>query len=233
MRRVTPITLFLPAPTLAAAIALASMASADTATDAYRAMGIQTKDVLTGSVLTARVLPGDSKQVVAVVTYMTGKRDEAHAVNVRLEVFRRQGDGLVSAYGRDLGREYGGYVGRGDLQLVDLDGDAVNEVLVTWDVAKDPLVSERRTEVLLWDVGGFRIAWAGPVDYDATRATKTVPADRRDRYKRSLDVGATLKTRGATLVTTKTMLAVAGEKIDPPREVRETFPLRPSPGAGG
>ena len=67
--------------------------------DVYKLMHLETKDVLTGPILTSRVLPGmagDPKQVVALVTYMTGKREEANAVNVRLEVMRKDGEGGLS-----------------------------------------------------------------------------------------------------------------------------------------
>jgi hypothetical protein len=205
---------------------------ADTSGDVYAALGLEVGDVLTGSILTARVLPGlpsDPKQVVAMVTYMTGKRDEASAVNVRLEVLRRDGETLVPVLSRDFGKENGGYVGRGDLELVDLDGDGVNEIIATYDVYKDALVTERRAEVLVNRDGTFAAAWAGPVEYDATKAVRTVPAERRDRYTRVLDIPATLKTRGVTLMVKKTMLAVAGERLDAPKVVQETFPLKPPP----
>ena len=74
--------------------------------DVYKLMHLEVKDVLTGPILTSRVLPGmtsDPKQVVALVTYMTGKRDESSAVNVRLEVMRKDGDALASIYTRDFG----------------------------------------------------------------------------------------------------------------------------------
>jgi hypothetical protein len=200
--------------------------------DVYRLMGLKEKDTLSPTILTSRVLPGSPdtpKQLVALVTYMTGKRDEAGAVNVRLEVFRRDGDALQSIYARDFGNENGGYVGRGDLELVDLDGDGINEIIVSYDSYKDPLVTERRAEVLLQGGGGFATGWTGPVDYDATKAVRTVPAERRDRYTRALDIPATLKTRGVTLMVKKTVLAVAGERLDQPRILQETFPLRSAP----
>ena len=201
--------------------------------DVYKLMHLETKDVLTGPILTSRVLPGlaaDPKQVVALVTFMTGKREESNAVNVRLEVMRKEGESdLTSLYSRDFGKENGGYVGHGDIELVDLDGDGVNEIIVTYDSYKDPLVTERRAEVLLQDGGTFSTAWTGAVDYDATKAVRTVPQERRDRYTRALDIPGTLKTRGVTLMVKKTMLAVAGERLDPPKVVQETFPLRAAP----
>ena len=200
--------------------------------DVYKLMHLEVKDILTGPILTSRVLPGmasDPKQVVALVTYMTGKRDESNAVNVRLEVMRKEGDGLVSFYSRDFGKENGGFVGHGDVELVDLDGDGANEIIVTYDSYKDSLITERRAEVLLQDGGTFSTAWTGAVDYDATKAVRTVPQERRDRYTRALDIPATLKTRGVTLMVKKTMLAVAGERLEQPKIVQETFPLRTPP----
>ncbi len=214
---------------LGLALAFPPGARADLAADAYAAMGIKTGDVLSGSVLTARVLPGEAKQVVAMVTYFTGKKDDASGVDVRLEVFRREANALVSLYARDFGKENGGFVGRGDVELVDLDGDGAAEIVVSYDLAANPLVSRRAGEVIVHDPAGFRVAWSGDMEYDATRAARDVPADRRDRFARTLDVAATLKTHGVTLFMTKKVIAVAGERLAEPKEIRETFPLRPAP----
>jgi len=197
---------------------------------AYEAMGLKPGQVLTGSVLTTPVLPGEAKQVVALVTYMTGKKGEDDAVNVRLEVFATVGDKLSSIYARDLGQENGGYVGRGDLGLVDLDGDGANEIIVTWDTFREPLIDERRGEIIFFRGDGFETLWSGTMKYDATRAARKVPLERRDRYKREIDVVATLRTQGVTLFTNKTVIAVAGERLPQPKVVVETFPLlSPSP----
>jgi hypothetical protein len=202
-------------------------ARADTSLDAYKAMGIKATAVLSGTVLTARVLPGEDKQVVAVTTYFTGKKDEARGVNVRLDVYRRDAGALVSVYTRDYGAENGGYVGRGELELVDLDSDGVSEIVVTYESSKEKLVRERKGEVLVRDPSAFRVAWAGSMELDATQAVRDVPVERRDSLRRKLDLASTLKTRGITLFFTKTMIAVAGEKLPQPQSVQETFPLRP------
>ncbi len=224
MSRLMPFALL-----LGLAVAVAAPARADLAADAYAAMGIKTSDVLTGTVVTSRVLPGDAKQVVAMVTYFTGKKDEANGVDVRLEVFRRDGNALASLYSRDYGKENGGYVGRGDVELVDLDGDGVAEIVVTYDHLANPLVQQRVGEVIVRDPSAFRVAWSGDMEYDATRDARGVPPERRDRFVRKLDPAATLKTHGITLFMTKKMIAVAGERLAEPKEVRETFPLRPAP----
>ena len=198
---------------------------ADTATRVYDAMKLKSGQVLSGSVLLARVVPGESKQVVAAVTYMTGKKDKADAVNVRLEVFATSGGTLTNIYSRDLGSENGGYVGRGDLEIVDLNGDGVSEIVVTYDNYRDTLIQERRGEVLLYGANGFERVWDGPMKYDATRAARSVPAERRDRYKREVDVVETLRTKGDALVMKKTMIAVAGERLEQPKVVLESYPL--------
>jgi hypothetical protein len=198
---------------------------AQTGTQVYEAMGLKPQQVLSGSVLTSRLLPGEAKQVAAVVTYLTGRKGEDDAVNVRLEVFATVGGSLSSVYARDLGQENGGYVGQGDLELVDLDGDAVNEIIVTWDTFREPLIDERRGEIIFYRDDGFESLWSGAMKYDATRAARKVPLERRDRYKREVDVVATLKTQGVTLYTNKTVIAVAGERLPQPKVVVETFPL--------
>ncbi len=200
-------------------------ARADTAARVYDAMKLKSGQVLSGSVLLARVVPGEPKQVVAAVTYMTGKKDKADAVNVRLEVFATSGGTLTSIYSRDLGSENGGYVGRGELEIVDLNGDGVSEIIITYDNYRDTLVQERRGEVLLYGVNGFERVWDGLMKYDATRAARSVPAERRDRYRREVDVVETLRTKGDALVMKKTMIAVAGERLEHPKVVLESYPL--------
>lgn len=216
MREVLAILLVLLAPAVAAA---------DTGAAVYRAMGIPTGKVLSGSVLTSKVLPGEEKQTVAMVTYLTGKKDESRAVNVRLEVFHAQGGGLRSLYARDFGQENDGYVARGEVQIVDLTGDGVNEIILGYDDLDDPIVEERRGEVIVFGDEGFRVAWTGILAYDATRAARKLPVERRDRFARRVDVVETLRTRGKTLVMSKTVLAVAGARLEQPKTITETFPL--------
>jgi hypothetical protein len=62
--------------------------------------------------------------------------------------------------------------------------------------------------------------------YDATRAAREIPVERRDRYMRELDIVKTLRTRGVTLYVRKYVIAVAGERLPKPKTVEETFPLR-------
>ena len=204
-------------------------ARADTSREAYRAMGIQPADVLSGTVLSATVLPGDdTKQVVTVTTYFTGKRGNDEAVSVRLDVFRHGANELVRVYGRDFGEENGGLVGRGELQLIDLDVDGVNEIIVSYESFVDRLIEQRVGEVIVNENGNFRTAWSGALDYDATRAAREVPRERRDRFHREFDFGNTMRTRGVTLFMNKQMIAVAGERLPQPKTVVETFPLRGS-----
>jgi len=211
---------------LAGCLAIPVAAWAVTANDAYEAMGLTPQQVLSGSVIATNLFNKTEKELVALVTYHTGKRDQASAMNVRLEVFHEGGDGLASLYARDLGREHGGFVTLGEVQLVDLDGDGVNEIIVTYQNIKDDLVRERIGEVIVSDGGEFRTAWSGTMDYDATQAARKVPTERRDRYEREVDVIETLRTRGKSLVMTKTVTAVAGERLPEPKIVVETYPLR-------
>jgi hypothetical protein len=194
----------------------------------YEALGIEVGDVLSGTVLNAKVLPGERKQVVTVVTYFTGKRDKSDAVNVRMALFDTADDGLVSIYTRDFGAEQGGYVANGDLLLLDLDRDNISEIVVCYDSYKQPLIDQRICEVILRTEGAFVTAWTGPVKYDATKAARDVPEERRDRFSREFDWPNTMRTRGETLYVNKTMIAVAGERLPESRTVEETFPLRRS-----
>ena len=209
------------------AVLSAAAVRADSAADVYKQIGVKAKDVLNSSVATVRVLPGDAKQVVAVVTYLTGKKDEVNALNVRLEVYRTEGDTLVPMFTRDAGKENGGYVGRGEVAILDLDGDGVNEIGFYYDNLKNDLIQDRRLEVIVYDGTSFRVAWSGSASYDATKAVRDVPPDRRDRYLRKLDLANTRRTKGITLFMTKTMIAVAGERLPQPKQIQETFPLKP------
>jgi hypothetical protein len=213
-------TLFLLSAAVGAAQAM------DTATEAYRAMGIKPADVLTGTALNAKVLDGPDKQVICVTSYFTGKKEKRDAVNVRLDVFARRGGQLVSLYTRDFGTENGGNVGDGNLQVLDLDMDGINEIVASYDSFADPLIDQRLAEVIVSERGGFRTAWSGPLEYDATRAARDVPEERRDRFQRELDYANTLRTRGVTLFFRKKVIAIAGERLVEPKIVEETFPLR-------
>ena len=212
---------------LALVLAPASGARADTAADVYKQMGVKVKDVMGSSVANARVLPGDAKQVVAVVTYLTGKKDEANALGVRLDVYRTAGRELIPLFTRDALKENGGYVGRGEVVILDLDGDGVSEIGLYYDNLKNDLIQDRRLDLIVYDGSAFRVAWSGSVSYDATKAVRDVPPDRRDRYLRKLDLANTRRTKGITLFMTKTMIAVAGSRLPQAKQVQETFPLKP------
>ena len=217
----------------AVVIALAALvpppALADAASDVYAAMGVKPGSVMNSSIVTSRVLPGPDKQTVAVVTYLTGKKEEASALNVRLDVYGTQAGKLVSLFSRDVGKGNGGFVGRGEIALLDLDGDGVNEIGLYYDNLKTALVTERVLEVIVHDDSGFRVAWSGSVEYDATRAVREIPQDRRDRFLRKLDFQSTRRTKGLTLFMTKEVIAVAGERLPQPKKVQEAFPLKAEP----
>lgn len=202
---------------------------ANGAADAYRALGVKPQKVLSGTVLSSRVAPGGDKQVVCIVTYLTGKKGKSDAVNIKLGVFIPREVGLDPIYLRDLGAERGGNIDRGDVQLLDLDLDGINEIVVTFDSYEDPLIEQKLSEVIIYGDSGFATAWSGPLEYDATKAARNLPSVRRDRFVRELDLPNTLRTRGVTLFFNKKMIAVAGERLAEPKIVQETFPLREAP----
>jgi len=141
-------------------------------------------------------------------------------------VFDAFGDGLVTLYTRDFGKEHGGYIANGDLLIMDIDRDGVNEIIVSFDDFSDPLIEQRLGEIILHDGQKLDTGWAGLVEYDATKAARDLPPERRDRYVREFDWSNTLRTRGATLFVRKKVIAVAGERLPEPRVVEETFDLR-------
>lgn len=207
-------------------ITAATTARADLQAEVYEAIDLPVGKVLNGTVLATQILPGKDKQVVALTTYFTGKRNQQDAVTVRLDVFRRAGERLSALYTRDFGEEAGGLVGRGDLQIVDLDLDGVNEIIVAWDDHRSQLIDRRDAEIIFWQDGAFHSGWSGILEYDATRAAREVSVERRDRYVREIDFANTMRTRGVTLFLTKTVIAVAGERLPQPKVVQETFALK-------
>ena len=148
---------------------------------------------------------------------------------MRLGVFNVAGDDLVSLYQRDFGEEYGGNIANGDLLLLDIDRDGVNEIIVSYDDYGDPLIQQRIGEIILHDGAKLTTGWSGFVEYDATKAAREVPQERRDRYVREFEWGKTIRTSGATLFVSKKVIAIAGETLAEPRVVEETFQLRGKP----
>jgi hypothetical protein len=213
------ITVLLPGPVQATSIA-----------EVCRALDMKEKNVMFGSVLSSKVLQGGSKQVVAITTYLTGRNERATAVNVRLDIFRKAGKKLEWVWGRDYGKEYAGNVGRGELELVDLDMDGLNDIIVTFDRQDNPLVEQRLGEVILLGSEGFEVAWKGVMLFDATRDARSTSQERRDRFVRKVNMTRTMKTRGATLFLDKKVTHIAGERLATPKEIVETWPLRSAMG---
>jgi hypothetical protein len=207
-------------------LASAGAVLADSALDAYKALGIDEGKVMNGTTFTVQVMPGEGKQVVSMTTYLTGEKKDSIALGVRLDVLQPQNGELVAVYTRHFGDENGGYVADGNLQVLDLDRNGVNEIIVSYGDFKNPLIDHVVGEVIFYEENGFETVWKGPMEYDATRAARDVPAERRDRYLRVLDPIETMRSGGATLVFNKSMIAVAGQRLPTPKAVQETFPIR-------
>jgi len=194
--------------------------------EVYAAMGIDKGKVISATQTISRVLPGDDKQVVCLVAYFTGKTEKTAAIKLRLAVLDRSDGKYTMVWEQDFSAKYGGNVGEGNLELLDLDRDGQNEIVVSFDLFSDPLIRQRLGEVIIWDEDRFKTGWSGLFEYDATKAVRDVPVERRDHFIRELDMISTMRTRGVTLFFNKTMIAVAGERLSEPKVVEETFPLR-------
>lgn len=194
--------------------------------EVYAAMGIDKGKVISATQTISRVLPGDDKQVVCLVAYFTGKTEKTAAIKLRLAVLDRSDGKYTMVWEQDFSAKYGGNVGEGNLELLDLDRDGQNEIVVSFDLFSDPLIRQRLGEVIVWDEDRFKTGWSGLFEYDATKAVRDVPVERRDHFIRELDMISTMRTRGVTLFFNKTMIAVAGERLSEPKVVEETFPLR-------
>ena len=202
---------------------------ADVSIRAYKALGLEVADVLTGTVFQVQVRPDAGKEIIAVVTAFTGKKKNDQAVEVHFVIFRETDGALEKVYHRQFREEAGGAVAHGELQLLDFDGDGVQEIIVTYEVQRSPLIREREAEVIFADEDGFHTAWKGLILYDATRAAREVPPERRDHFQREVDIGETMRTRAITLFLRKTVYAVAGEQLESPKEILESFPLKEKP----
>lgn len=194
--------------------------------EVYAAMGIDKGKVISATQTISRVLPGDDKQVVCLVAYFTGKTEKTAAIKLRLAVLDRSDEKYTIVWEQDFSAKYGGNVGEGNLELLDLDRDGQNEIVVSFDLFSDPLIRQRLGEVIIWEEDRFKTGWSGLFEYDATKAVRDVPVERRDHFIRELDMISTMRTRGVTLFFNKTMIAVAGERLSEPKVVEETFPLR-------
>lgn len=194
--------------------------------EAYAAMGIDKGKVISATQTTARVLPGDAKQLVCLVAYFSGTNEKNPVVKLRLAVLEESDGKYTPVWEQDFSAKYEGNVGEGNLELLDLDRDGQSEIVVTFDLFTEPLIRQRFGEVIVWDEDGFKTGWSGWFEYDATKAVRDVPVERRDHFIRELDLINTLRTRGVTLFFNKTMIAVAGERLVEPKVVEETFPLR-------
>ncbi len=202
-------------------------ARADTALRVYEAMKIPPQNILTSSIIPSRVMDGEGKQIVAIVTYMTGKRSTSKTINVRMGIYHDAGGKLISIYSRDFGDELGYQVAKGEVLLVDLDSDGNNEIVVTFESLEDPLIQQRWGEVIMYDASsGFESVWSDLMEYDGTKAARKVPEERRDHFVREVSVVETLRTHGRTLFMVKEVLAVAGERLPTPKVVQESYPLR-------
>jgi hypothetical protein len=206
-----------------------SVLPAKAGVEAYATMGIDKGKVISATQATSRVLPGDDKQLVCLVAYFTGKTEKTAAIKLRLAVLEGNDKKYTVVWEQDFSAKYGGDVGVGNLELLDLDRDGQNEIVVTFDLFSDPLIRHRFGEVIVWDEDRFKTAWSGSFEYDATKAVRDVPVERRDHFVRELDLISTLRTRGVTLFFNKTMIAIAGERLVEPKVVEETFPLRKRP----
>ena len=194
--------------------------------EAYATMGIDKGKVISATQTTSRVLPGDDKQVVCLVAYFSGKSAKTATIKLRLAVLEGDDKNYTLVWEQDFSAKYGDNVGEGNLELLDLDRDGQSEIVVTFDLFSDPLIRQRFGEVIVWDEDQFKTGWSGPFEYDATKAVRDVPVERRDHFVRELDLISTLRTRGVTLFFNKTMISVAGERLVEPKVVEETFPLR-------
>lgn len=194
--------------------------------EAYTVMGIDKGKVISATLTTARVLPGDDKQLVCLVAYLSGKKEKNAAVKLRLAVLQVNEGSYTMVWEQDFSAKYGGSVGEGNLGLLDLDRDGQSEIIVSFDLFSNPLIRQRFGEVIVWEQDGFKTAWSGLFEYDATKAVRDVPVERRDHFIRELDLISTIRTRGVTLFFNKTMIAVAGQRLAEPKVVEETFPLR-------
>lgn len=185
------------------------------------------RNVLSRTTLKSDVTDAPGKETVVLTEFLTGKSEEADAIDVILTVYENRQEGAVPTWGRDYLKEWGGPLAGGELSLVDLDGDGRNEIMVSMHHGDDPGRVNVEAEIL-WAVGGsFVRAWNGPIRVDTSGAD--LPVERRERYTREIDFDRTTRTRGGMIFFNKKISMTAGVQIEPASVIGESFPLRARP----
>jgi hypothetical protein len=117
----------------------------------------------------------------------------------------------------------------GEFSVVDLDGDGGSELILTWDSSLVPEKTERMTEI--WAIDGpgrLRKVWSGPWEIDTMRDPDTAEGEQK-HVVRAIDYGKTRALAGGGIVFTKTIHAVAGERLAEPTVTTQSVSLRLRP----
>ena len=111
----------------------------------------------------------------------------------------------------------------GELAVVDFDGDGRSDLLLTWDTSLSANRVERVAEVYTFaDPANPRRVWEGWWETD-TRRDQDTPESARTFVRRDVDLGATRRAAGKTLVLRKTTTVENGRRLDKPRVEKESF----------
>lgn len=189
-------------------------------------LSVETKWVISRTLLSAD-LDGDGiQEQVVLVNRLTGKREEATALDVLIGIYRDSGNEAPPLWSRSILRATGGPCHGGEVILVDLEGNGPPELLLSYSVSVDSTRRERHGELFRWEGGTARMVWSGILELDTSRDEGTPPAERT-RFKRELDLPRTLAARGRTLFLTKQILVAAGVELPSARTIGESAALPP------
>lgn len=163
---------------------------------------------------------GVSEEVV-LINRITGSRDIERTFDVQIGVYGAD-DALL--WSESILETLGGPCYGAELTLVDLEGDGLNELVLTYLAADGPSRWEGRGVVYRWELGRAHRVWSGVLRLDNSR-DQEVPPSERTAFRMELDIPKTIGARGRTLFFEKRMTMVAGVSLDAPRALVERFAL--------
>ncbi|UCF66694.1 MAG: hypothetical protein JSV80_13015 [Acidobacteriota bacterium] len=167
-------------------------------------------------------LDGDGRpEGLVLVNALTGEHapDRASEVIFGITAPESDGDRGDLLWVRHAMKQTGRPAHDGEMSALDLDGDGVSELILTWDRSLSAERVERWAEIYTLElVENPRKVWEGFWERDSRRDPQT-PAAEREWMRREIDYAATRRAAGLGIVFLSTHGMIAGQPLDPPRLV--------------
>ena len=113
--------------------------------------------------------------------------------------------------------------------MIDLDGDAVNEIMVSYRSQEAPGCVLKSGELIRGVGSGFVVGWTGTLKIDTTGPESQKPVAERDRSLREINFDKTIRSHGGMICFRKIVSMAGGVRFDPSKLVEECFPLASGP----